>query len=64
MVFKVFQKLFTTVPYTIIYFLFASLKLLSNLKCLLNPPQISFLCDWSMISSADLSLAAENYLVT
>ncbi len=58
MVFKVFQKLFTTLY--IINFLFASLKLLTETYS--NPPQISLLCDWSMFSSADLSLAAGKIL--
>jgi hypothetical protein len=42
--------------------LFASLKLLTNLILYViaywNAPQNSLLCDWSMFSSADLSLAA------
>ncbi len=53
--------------YTIINFLFASLKLLTNFEnAYCNPPFL--LWDWSMFSSADLSLAAgtmrENELVT
>ncbi len=57
MVFKVFQKL--SLPYTIIKFLFSSLKLLTNFEnAYWNPPQNFFLCDWSMFSSADLLLAA------
>jgi hypothetical protein len=43
-----------SLPYPIINFLIASLKFW---KCLLNPPQYSLLCDWSMFSSTDLSLA-------
>ncbi len=55
MVFKVFQKLFTSL-YNY-YFLFASLKLLPNFENAYgNPPQNFLLCDWSMFSSADLSL--------
>ncbi len=49
-----------SLPYTLINFLFASLKLLTYFEnAYLNPPQNSLLCDWSMFSSADLSLAAE-----
>jgi len=49
--------------YTIITFLFASLKLLPNFENAYgNPPQNFLLCDWSMFSSADLSLAAEKEL--
>ncbi len=45
-------------PYTIINFLFASLKLLTNFEnAYWNHPQNSLLCDWSMFSSADHSLA-------
>ncbi len=44
---------------TIINFLFASLKLLTNIENAdWNPPQNYLLCDWLMFSSADLSLAA------
>ncbi len=58
-----------SLPYTIINFLFASLKILTNFEnAYCNPPQNFLLCDWSMFSSADLSLAAgkmrENKLVT
>jgi hypothetical protein len=57
MVCKVFQKL--SLSYIIINFLFASLILLTNFEnAYWNPPQNSLLCDWSMFSSADLSLAA------
>ena len=57
-VFRAFQKLLTSVLYTIITFLFASLKLLNKFEnANWNPPQSSLLCDWSMFSSADLSLA-------
>ena len=57
MVFKVFQSF--SLSYTIINFLFASLKLLTNFEnAYWNPHQNSLLCDWLMFSSADLSLAA------
>ncbi len=57
MVFKVFQKFFT--PYKIIYFLVASLKLLTNFEnAYWNPAQNSLICDLSMFFSAGLSLAA------
>ncbi len=57
MVFKAFQKLFLT--YAIINLLFASLKLLTYFEnAYWNPPRNSLICDWSMFSSADLSLAA------
>jgi hypothetical protein len=47
-----------SLPHAIIIFLFASLKLLPNFKnAYWNPPQNFLLCDWSMFSSADLSLA-------
>jgi hypothetical protein len=47
MVVKVFQKLFTT----IVDFLFASLKLLTNFEnAYWNPPQNFLLCDRSMFS--------------
>jgi len=69
MVFSVFQNsLPSTIIFfylyflksTIINFLFASLKLLTYFEnAYWNPPQNSLLCDWSMFSSADLSLAAE-----
>jgi hypothetical protein len=49
MVFKVFQRLFTT--HTIINFSFASFKLLTNFE-MAYPPQNSLFCDWSMFSSA------------
>ncbi len=59
MVFNVFPKL--SPPYTIINFLFASFKLLTDFEnAYWNPPQNFLLCDWSMFSSADLSLAAGN----
>ncbi len=46
-------------PYTIINFYFDSFKVLTNFEnAYWNPPQNSLLCDWSMFSSADLSLAA------
>ncbi len=46
-------------PYTIINFLFASLKLLTNFENVYwNPPQNFLLCDWSMFSSADLLLVS------
>jgi hypothetical protein len=55
MAFKVFQKL----GYTIINFLFVSLKSPTNFEnAYRNPPQNSFLCDWSKFSSSDFSLAA------
>jgi hypothetical protein len=45
--------------YTIINFLFGSLKLLTNFEnAYWNRLPNSILCDWSMFSSADLSLAA------
>jgi hypothetical protein len=46
--------------YTIINFLFASLKSLTNFEnaYYLIPSQHSLLCDWPMISIADLLLAA------
>ncbi len=48
-----------SLPYTIIYFLFASFKLLTNFEnAYWNRHQNSLLCDWSMFSSADLSLTA------
>ncbi len=48
-----------TLLYTMINFLFATLKLLPNFKnAFWNPPQNFLLCDWSIFSSADLSLAA------
>jgi hypothetical protein len=48
-----------SLPYTIINFLFASLKLLTNFKnAYWNPPKNFLLCNWSMCSSADLSLVA------
>ncbi len=41
------------------YPIFASSKLLTNFEnACLNPPYNSLLCDWSMFSNADLSLAA------
>jgi hypothetical protein len=46
MIFKVFQKLFTVLLYTFIYYLFASLsfKLLTNfVNACWNPPQNSLL---------------------
>jgi hypothetical protein len=47
-----------SLPYPIINFVFASLKLLTNFEnACWNPPQYSLLCDWSMFSSTDLSLA-------
>ncbi len=52
-----------SLPDTIINFLFASLKLLTNFDnayCEVKPPQSSFLCDWSMFFSADLSWLKEN----
>ncbi len=53
----VFQKIL--LPFPIITFLFASLKLLKNLEnAYWNPPQNSLLFDWLIFSSADLSLAA------
>ncbi len=56
MVFELIQKI--PLPYTIISLLFASLKLLTNFEnSYWNPPQNSLLCDWSMLSSTDLSLA-------
>jgi hypothetical protein len=55
MVFKVFKKLFTTLSN--INFVFASLKLLDFENAFWNPTQYSLLCDWSMFSSTDLSLA-------
>ncbi len=67
LVFKIFQSFL--LPYTINNFLFSSLKLLTNFEnAYWNPPQNSLLCDWSMFSSADLSLAAgkmhKNLLIT
>ncbi len=57
LVLKIFQNLFT--PYTIIFFSFASLKLLTTFENSYgNPPQNSFLGDWSLFSSDYLSLAA------
>ncbi len=54
--FQGLSKLFTT--YTIINFLFASLQLLSKFEnAYWNPPQKLILCDWSMFSTDDLSLA-------
>jgi hypothetical protein len=48
-----------SLPYTIINFLFAFLKLLTNFEnAYYNSPQTSLVCDWSMFSSADLSLDA------
>ncbi len=44
--------------YNIINFLFTSLKSLTSLNASRNSPQNFLLCDWSMFSSADLSLAA------
>jgi hypothetical protein len=56
LVFKVFQKLFNTL-YN--FCLFASLELLTNFENAYgNSPQNTLRCDWSIISSADLSLAA------
>jgi hypothetical protein len=56
MIFKIFKKLFTTVQYININFLFASLKLLTNFgNAYINPPQNSLLCDWLMFSSVDNS---------
>ncbi len=59
----------SSLSFTIINLLFASLKLLTNFEnAYWNPPQNSLLCDWLMFSSADLSVAAgkmcKNYLVT
>jgi hypothetical protein len=46
-------------PYTNVNFLFAALKLLTNFENdYWKSPQNSLLCDWSMFSGADLSLAA------
>ncbi len=57
MVVTIFQSF--SQPSTIINFLFASLKLLTNFEnAYWNPPQNSLLCDWSMFSTAYLSLAA------
>jgi hypothetical protein len=56
----VFQGLFKSfsLPFTYKLF-FASLKLLTNFEnAYCNPPQISLLCDWSLFSSSNLSLAA------
>ncbi len=48
-----------SLPYTVINFLSASLKLLNNFdNAYWNPPQNSLLCGWSLFSSSDLSLAA------
>jgi hypothetical protein len=56
MVFKIFPKLFTTLYNN---FLIASLKLITNFEnTYSNPPQNSLLCDWSIFSNAELSLAA------
>ncbi len=56
--FKAFQKLFSLLPYTIVNFLFASLKLVTNFENVyLNSLRIFLLCDWSIFSSDDLSLA-------
>jgi hypothetical protein len=68
MVFSLCFKNFS-LPYTIINFLFDSLKLVSNSEnAYWNPSQIPFNRDWSMFSSADLSLAArkmpKNLIVT
>ncbi len=53
------SKTFHCPNYTVINFLFASLKLLTNFEnAYWNPPQSSLLCDWSMFSSSHLSLAA------
>ncbi len=67
MVFLLFQSF--SLPYTMINFLFASLKLLTNFEnSSWNPPRNSFFCDWSMFSCADLLLAGgkicKNALVT
>ncbi len=57
MVFKAFQKVFATL-YNYKLFI-ASLILLTNFEnAYWNPPQNSLLCDKSMFSNADLSLAA------
>jgi len=54
-VFKVFQKLLTTI-FNYLH-LFASLKLLTSFEnAHRNPPQNFLLCGWPMFSSADLSL--------
>jgi hypothetical protein len=58
-----------SLPYIIVNFLIASLKVLTNVEnAYWNPPQNSLLCDWSMFSTADLSLGAwkmrKNWLVT
>ncbi len=46
-------------PSTIMNFFFASLKLLTHFEnAYWNHIQNSLLCDWSMFSSANLSLAA------
>jgi hypothetical protein len=48
-----------SLPYTIIKFLFASLKLFTSfLHAYWNPPQNFLLCDSPMSSSANLSLAS------
>ncbi len=47
----------SSLPFTVINLLFASLKLLTNFEnAYWNPPQDSLLCDWSMFSSAELSV--------
>jgi hypothetical protein len=47
-------------PYTIINFIFASLKLLINFENAYRNPLHNFLlCDWPMFYSVDASLAAE-----
>jgi hypothetical protein len=51
--FSRFSKSFFSLLYTIITFLFASLKLLTNAYW--NTPQSYLVCDWSMFSCADLS---------
>ncbi len=55
-----------SMPYTNIYFLFASLKLHSNsVNANWNHPQNSFLCDWSMFFRVDHSVVAgKNKIVT
>ncbi len=55
--FQDLSKLLTSL--TFINFLFAPLKLPTNFEnACWNPPQNSLHCDWSMFSSADLSLDA------
>ncbi len=54
--FKSFSLPFTTFNF---FILFSSLQLHINLEnAYWNPPQDSLLCDWSLLSSAELSLTA------